>query len=988
MSRIGGEPADRNTPVSASLVVRPRWESEHVRDRWKAEDFVGRDAELAAIGRLVDEARRGLPSLLLVGGDAGIGKSTLLTQAAEQAEIALLLGHGIHVGGNAIPLAPLGDLLRQVRRSWPALTESPHFETLAGSLSSAPLTTAGVDNPVGVFVPLLELLTEVAGDDALIVGIEDLHWADTATWDLFEFLARNLVNEQVVLVGTYRANEVGVDQSQRRRVAELARLPNAHRIHLGGLSRDQVARRVAALTGAVLASDVVDEIVERGEGNPFFTEELVAAYLSGERIPTLLSDLISTDLARVGDGERLVLGVIATISRDAGHDLVAAAAELTDGEVESAVHAAIDAQLVVIDPQTDTYRFRHALIGEVVYTELLPSERRRLHLRVARVLQARPPGGFASASAAGELAFHLDRAGETADAFTALLAAADAAEAVAPGVAFRHLERALEIWDEAGAVASALPRADRLMQAADLATGAVSNQRGVELARDALRFGPPTRGWPWAHERLGRFLWGAGHLAESKYEFERAAELIDSGEEVPATAVCAGLAQAELMHGNYELAASWCRRVFEVAPTPEHDPVAWVIARRVLGIVHCSAGDPDQGVTLAREAVTAAPTAMTNALASIYLSIALVDAGRYEEAAVAALEGVADDKVTGLGPTFQSYPVGIAAEALIRLGRFESAGRVLGEHHDANNLPVGTLRLARSAALLAARRGSRAAAISFVASVESRPTDGFHQAVVTATSAEVHLAIGNWELAGAAAERGWETYRTTPIWAARFAMFSVAAAVERALDAQARREPVDPGIAVALGDRICQVTSILGDTALAGDSAAHLAHAAATVTRLGGADPESWARAGALWRDLSDPWWEAVARVREAEAAVSTGDQARGSAALQDAQRLASGLGAEIVLAEIAAVSRRTRLSLETPDPIAVDRAATNGLGLTPREAEVLARVAVGRTNRQIGDELYISEKTASVHVSNIIRKLGVTTRVDAAAIAQRLGKA
>ena len=219
-------------------------------------------------------------------------------------------------------------------------------------------------------------------------------------------------------------------------------------------------------------------------------------------------------------------------------------------------------------------------------------------------------------------------------------------------------------------------------------------------------------------------------------------------------------------------------------------------------------------------------------------------------------------------------------------------------------------------------------------------------------------------------------------------MLSVAAAVERALDAQARREPVDPDLAAVLADRMGQASSIFGATPPAGDCAAHLEHGMAAVTRLTGADPDSWARAAARWRDLSDPWWVAVARIREAEAAVATGDQARGSSALQDAQRLASEMGAELLLAEIAAVSRRTRLSLETPDPVAVDRAATNRLGLTPREAEVLALVAAGRTNRQIGDELYISEKTASVHVSNIIRKLGVTTRVDAAAIAQRLGQA
>ena len=181
---------------------------------------------------------------MLVGGDAGIGKTTLVSESAARADVALYLGRSTHIGGDIIPLAPLADLLRQVRRSTPdLLTDTPDlaplqhwFATWHGGRRRAAEVPHG-----GLFVAVLELITHLAADDAVVVGFEDLHWADTVTWDLFEYLARNLIDEQVVLVGTYRANEVDANPSQRRRLAELSRLPAAHRIHLEGLDRDEVA---------------------------------------------------------------------------------------------------------------------------------------------------------------------------------------------------------------------------------------------------------------------------------------------------------------------------------------------------------------------------------------------------------------------------------------------------------------------------------------------------------------------------------------------------------------------------------------------------------------------------------------------------------------------------------------------------------------------------------------------------------------------------
>ena len=229
------------------------------------------------------------------------------------------------------------------------------------------------------------------------------------------------------------------------------------------------------------------------------------------------------------------------------------------------------------------------------------------------------------------------------------------------------------------------------------------------------------------------------------------------------------------------------------------------------------------------------------------------------------------------------------------------------------------------------------------------------------------------------------------LWAARFAMLSVVAAVEQALD-PAGASPADRlsgNHPPYLQERIQAVRTLARlptSRSPQRDTSAHLAHAAASITRLTVSDADAWAGVAARWTDLGDQWATATALLREAEAAALAGVVDRAASSLRHAHSIASGLGAAPMLAEIEAVSRRTRISVEPPTRLVLDETSAHGLGLTSREAEVLVLVAAGRTNRQIGDELFVSDKTASVHVSNILRKLGVNSRVDAAAVAQRLG--
>jgi DNA-binding CsgD family transcriptional regulator len=792
-----------------------------------------------------------------------------------------------------------------------------------------------------------------------------------------------------VLVGTYRANEVGANPQQRRRLGEVARLPAAHRMHLGGLDRDEVAAKIQALIGKVPPANLIDDILARGQGNPFFSAELVAAHLSGQAIPAVLSDLIASELEDLDVVGRLVVGVIAVVGHDTAHDLLMQIAEVDANRLEEAVHAAIDAQLVVVDRDTNAYRFRHALIGEVAYDALLPPERKRLHRRIADALADQPPHLLARADRAAELAFHLDRAGDHVAAFAALLVAADAAETVAPAAALRHLERAFELWDSGGEPAEDADRAHRLWQAAELASGAAGNARAAELAREAFAYGTPPRGAAWGHERLGRYLWACGHIEDSAAEFAAAAARLPENPGQGAAPVFAGLGQAELMLGHYDAAQARTESVFELVTNAEADPLAWAMAKRVAGIVVDHRGDPARGVELCREAVETAPSALTRMLAMLYLGVALLDHGAYDETVNEMLDAAADARLTGLDRSFGGYLDALAAEGLIRLGRWTEAGTILARSEGSEAFALGEMRLALAGAMLASRLGDRDRAHALLAEAEAGPVDPFHRWFLDRVAAEARIALSEWGEAAAIADRSLAR-DAVALWQARFVLYATVAEVELALDARARRESFDVDATAA---RLRRRIDGARNAAKAGqeieeapDCAAHLAHAAAAVTRLHDPDPEAWAEASRRWADLADPYWLATARVREAEAAAAAGASARAADALREAHQLAARLAAEPLMTEIEAVSRRTRISLEAPVVTALDNAATDQLGLTPREAEVLSLVAAGQTNRQIGEALFVSEKTASVHVSNILRKLGVSSRVDAAAVAQRLG--
>jgi DNA-binding CsgD family transcriptional regulator/tetratricopeptide (TPR) repeat protein len=932
---------------------------------------------LALFERAVSRASDGEPAILLVSGEAGIGKSTLFVEASRQAKVDLFVGRCVHVGGDAIPLAPVLDLIRQVERARDA-TKLPSLKPLVD------VATSHAGRHGDLFSLLLEMLGELGGGAPAVVGFDDLHWGDHATWDVFEHLVRNVVDERVVVVGAYRPDAVERDPRSRRRIAELGRVSGVERVVLTGLDRNAVSIQAAAVLGIPPPPSLVDELVRRGGGNPFFTEELAAAHLAGDAIPHLLSDLVAAEIAALDSPTRHVLVALAAVGRETEGELLTRVVDLDEARTESAVRAAIDAHLVVIDAATDAYRFRHPLIGEVVYGAALPTERRRIHRSIATLLAAESQFALTRTDAAGELALHLDRAGDEKGAFDALFDAIDAAELVAPATCLAHLERLLELWDRHASPAQQGQLVARLWQAADLASAAGRNDRAVEVAKRAIGLGEPPEGRAWAHERLGRFLWSLGRIEESAETYEVAATFLEEKDERSAAPAFAGLAQASLMFRQFDRAKHWSTRALAAAD----DANTRSMALRVLGVLEVLQGSFEEGIAHCAQAVDEPTAPHRRALAVAYQGLALLTIGRTTDAIEAALDGAAVAQRAGFETSFGAFSSGLAAHGLIRLGRWDEAEVVLGELASLDPVPVGAAQLYTATATLAARRGDFASADALLARLTPNSVDRWHEIEVALARAAVLLAERRWVDAMAVTSDaltpppGVDT-RSVALLTAAY----VVAATENALDARARQDPIDiESVTRDLRRRIdLAAADPIASTPIA---SAEIAFAEAALTRLNRGDADSFARAADAAENVGDRWLLASAWAHEADAAALHGDAARAVDRLRSANDIAVDLRAQPLVAEIESIARRTRISLEAPVVAALEDADAVRLGLTSREAEVLGLVAAGKTNREIGVELYVSEKTASVHVSNILRKLGVSSRVEAAAIAQRVGVA
>ena len=985
--------------------------------------FVGRQAEIEAIEAALDRAGAGQAVHLLVAGEAGVGKTRFTAEVARIARdrgFRVLRGECGNVGGSSLPYGPLVEALRGLANdldpSEIAMLAGPAAADLArlvpsfgSTATTAPAQSEWVQSRL--FEGLLGLLTRLSARSPVLLVLEDLHWADAATRETIAFLVRALAHVPVVVVGTYRTDELHRRHPLLPWLAELERGGRVERVELARFDQARLGTLIAAILGTEPGPDVVADVFDRSDGNPFFAEELLAARQPGQagpRLPPTLREILLAHIASAPESAHPVLGVAAVAGRRVEHDLLARVAGLPEVELLDGLRAAVGGNLLVIEVEdgVERYAFRHALVQEVAYDELLPGERRVRHRAFAEALEAQDAGtGMSEVGQLAELAHHWAAAREDARAFEASVRAGEAAiSSFAFGAALQEYERALELWDGLTdpADVAGFDRVELLRRAglaAYLAADyrrAVAHRRGAIAAADTVA--DPVRAGL-LREELGRALWVIGDTHGSLAAYRDAVEAIPVD---PPTAerarALSGLGQILMLRAHYQESRDLCAEAIAIARTVGARAQEGH-ALNTYGNDLAALGDCSGGTAALREALEIARE-VRNAddigRAYVNLTEETHDCGDSATALAVTYEGIRSAEELGIGLSYGYYIRLGGVSYAYALGRWDEAERLLTEAiaRGPSGMGAERYRLSESLRLLVSQ-GSAAADAGLERAYEliDDVSEAQFMGPIHTAGAERELWRHAPRLAMALIERALDSLVGTDdqVETAHLCRFGAWAAADLADEGRAAHQASATAEARSFFERLdadlARVeAAVLGD-GMRRELAADRATLDAESSRLDGiADPAAWAGVADAWEELERPYVAAYARWREAEAAILGGDRATAATALQASLATATRLGAEPMRGALEALGRRARISsttVESPDDGPV--ADADPFGLTPREREVLTLVADGRTNRQIAETLFISESTAGVHVSNILGKLGVANRVEAAAVAFRL---
>jgi DNA-binding CsgD family transcriptional regulator len=967
--------------------------------------FVGRAEELARLLAALDQAEQGQPAMVLVAGDAGVGKTRLVAELAHQARqrrARVLVGGCLEVGDVGLPYVPVVAALRGF------VAEADNRELLAAAAKGLPrlgrLLPELPDQPnapaslgegleqLQLFDGVGSLLVRLSEHAPLVLVLEDLHWADASTRELVAFLHQTLRTGRLLLVATYRSDELQRRHPLRPWLAELGRRPGVARLELGPLSRAELAEHLASLRGQRLSAAAVERIFARSEGNPFYAEELLAvgADQTEVALPRALGEVLLARVQVLSEGARQVLRVAAVAGRRVRHRLLVAAAGRPEPEVETGLREAVAAGVLVAEATSESYSFRHALLQEAVYGDLLPSERVRLHATFAQLLE---DGGGAGASAA-ELAYHCLASHDLAGGLVASVQAATEAQAVhAPGERLRHLEHALSLWERVpeGVRLTGVDRIDLVLGAAAAANDAGEVDRAVGLARQAIaevdEHLDPLRAAR-ARERLAHYV-RVGHDEEVLQLCQHAEQLVPRDPPIPLRArVTAALAQALANTQQREKARRWCQEALAAARATASvgDEADVLITLSMVEALH----DLKKGHALlwgAQQKAASAGHYDVELRAIHNRGWAEHDLGDLAAASATYDEGVERAWQVGLAWS----PFGLAMRGgrcyfRYLAGEWDAAATLAAavDQHVAALAP----QLAADALAVEVGRGEATVEERLASLTQQYGTYRAMDIFVALSEAEQALWQDELERANSAIQRGRAAVGGANRWTLEeLTLCAIGLAVQARRAEQARASPDGRLLAEAVASAetlLHRARSIAGLSGRIVHPSVHvpawLAKAEAEWTRVEGlSDPDRWHAAA---RAFSFGFIYEVARCqwRLAEALLGTGRRNEAAEAAREAYQTAVRLGAAPLRAALEALGRRARLDLGEGSP-----SAPRAVGLTPREVEVLRLLMTGKGNRQIAEALFISGKTVSVHVTNILAKLGVHSRLEAAARAREL---
>ena len=992
--------------------------------------LVGRGAELAALSELLSSTAPGRPCVALISGSAGIGKSRIVSAVSARAVAAGaigLTGGCLPAGATGFPYAPLVEALRCGRSDAIApagLAMNGAAEVVDALLPRVNVERQGIGSgavsgdhsweQAQLFARIDGLLGEIAGSRRMVLVIEDIHWADEATIAWLTYLVRTGRPCPVLVLLTYRDDDLSTTKAVIDFVSETARLPYVRRLALSGLDAGEVAELVRRM-GRRPTALMVSELLERTGGNPFYLEQLcAAAVVDGAGglglpvvLPVSLTDLLWSRIDRLSHAARLVLTAITLAARPADEDLLASVCALDEDTIESTLATLWRARLV--SQRADgAFVLEHALLGEVLSSRLGRAQRRRWSQRLADYLIAeaernRGLGDDVSTASAAEIAGHCLAAGDATRALAwSVAAAVEAERRYADRTASEHYSHALRCWtrtSDAPAIAG-MDLPELCLRAADASIRSDDYGAAIELIERALQLldgsAEPLRachGW--------RLLYIACYYSGDTTGCERArAQLLTLAPSL-FDDLCAAQELADgaysLYIGNASDALALAERALRIAGAVERPSIA-IPALVVRGESRLLAGEMSEGLADYERAIelSAAARNRLSARVGVDYSNSLMLLGRYREAAEMAMHGwqASQELMATSTATAQTNLVN-AAQALLAADRWPEVDDLLAMIDQLP--PVPRVRRWRGlfTAALAVRRGDLVAA---------------------------HIALGPPPLEASLEIVRWDAEVRAELLIQENRRGEARVVVEDALQAlTATEEAAHAGWLICLGMR---AAADRADAGRAGGADSEIADAHLAAQYLEGwlADQDSPAMPTACdashhtwtvlrrgeksrlandsnadaWRSVVDAFFQtegsricAYGRYRLAEIYLTTDAREAGAAELREAFAIAAGLGAHLLISDIARLAARTDVGLaaagETTSAVSVLRSVP-GFDLTDRERQILPLISDGLTNAEIGRRLFISRKTAELHVSHILAKLGVRNRTQAAALAQTLG--
>ncbi|OLT11493.1 hypothetical protein BJF78_04875 [Pseudonocardia sp. CNS-139] len=1003
--------------------------------------LVGRRHEVSALVAALGRATAGHATGVLMSGDAGVGKSRLVNEAVERAAadgFSVLVGRCLDTAESALPYLPFTEVVGTLAATQPELLERHEAlrHLLPGGWARGG-TARGEDRDLGqlrVFDAVLSSLDDLTAAAPVLLVVEDLHWADRSSRDLLVFLLSRLTGQRLVVLATYRTDDLHRRHPLRPVLSELVRLPAVERVDLAPLPEPDALLLVRELADGTLSDAMLRSVARRSEGNAFFAEELVSA--SSDGLPHGLAEVLLARVEALSPATQRMLRIASVAGRRVRHDGLAAVSGLPVDELEQALREAVAHHVLVAagtqpggPPDDDAYVFRHALLREAIYHELLPGERSRLHAAYAALLAlpgGRGPREAAEPGRAAELAHHAMAGHDLPLALAASVQAAhEANDREAPAEILVHAERAIELWP-------AVPDAERVA-GADEATltrwaawGASATgdpDRGIALGRRALELatekGDPLLTSAIARRYALRLLDLTGHEQEALATTRRALALIADlppSAELALTYAVLARVLGRLDHLTEAAAqAGSALEIAKYAPADEAVGAAGATADALVTLAVCAEydGHPERARQLLAEAKELARESgfLTVELRAHYAGgISLLDEGRLAEAGDEFAAG--EERAVTNGLTWGGY--GLELRVAHVIARFlrgewdaaEAAAEIAGESVSAT---VAT-RLTAAGLLPAVGRGRFAAAERRLAELRDfAPVDDQVIMLMGQAGAEAALWQGRPDVAVERVQETLTGLRNTGFVAPHLGgimLGALGAAAYAGLAAAGLRPREEAAAGAAEMVRAAEEAAEHGlprAGVLGPEGRAWLAQARAERARAAGEpDPDAWrevaaafayevavrVRGGRLRRRFragagAPGYRQSYALLRRAEALLAAGAphpqvEPDLRAALAGAERLGAGPLGEAVRE----LAERAGVRLAEPGP-----ARPAGPDpLTPRERSVLALVAGGRTNRQIGAELFISEKTVSVHLSRVMAKLGASSRTEAVAVAYRRG--